>query len=304
MGQSENYLPEILETWEPEKHATGFVFAEGPLWHPDGFYFFADVRGNTLYKWTPGVGVEKVRDTIWGNGTTFDLQGRLIQCEGPAKRLSRLYPDGRVEYFADNVNGARINRPNDVICKSDGTLMFTDPSYRVPFKEREIPGEDNPTGIYEGAAIYQISPEDDTVSHVVSCEYPNGLAFSPDERTLYVANTRTSKFMHRIDFDADGKVIGRGIFADMNGSEPGSPDGVKVDQQGRVLCSGPGGIWVFDPDGTRLGIIRFPEPAVNFAYGGDDLQTLFVCAHTSIYTVRMKVPGLPHPWYALHKKSA
>jgi gluconolactonase len=297
-SNGKNELPDILETSIPRKEAGAFVFTEGPLWHPDGFFYFADVRANSLHTWTPGQGVSFVRETVWGNGTTFDLEGRLIQCEGPARRLTRMDASGRVSHFAERVNGRRINRPNDVICRSDGTLLFTDPSYRVPFNKREIPGEDDAAGLWEGAAVYRIDPKDDSVHHVVSCEYPNGLAFSPDERTLYVANTRSSKYLHSFTLDANGNVAGRAIFADMNGPQPGSPDGVKVDQNGRVLCSGPGGIWVFDPGGGHIGTIAFPEPAVNFAYGGNDLRTLLVCAHTSIYTVRMKVPGMPHPWYA------
>ena len=134
------------------------------------------------------------------------------------------------------------------------------------------------------------------------CEYPNGLAFSPDERTLYVANTRSSKYIHAIDLDENGRMIGRRIFADMNsGTEPGIPDGLKVDSAGRVYCTGPGGIWVLTPHGERIGTIRFPEQAVNFAFGGEGLRTLFCCAHTSVYTLRVKVPGNPHPWYRLRK---
>ena len=141
---------------------------------------------------------------------------------------------------------------------------------------------------------------DSAISVLAYCEYPNGLAFSPDERTLYVANTRSSMYIHAIELDATGNMARRRIFADMNeGTAPGIPDGLKVDSRGRVYCTGPGGIWVFDPDGKRVGIIRFPEQAVNFAFGGPDLRTLVCCAHTSVYSLRVKVPGNPHPWYVL-----
>ena len=133
---------------------------------------------------------------------------------------------------------------------------------------------------------------------LANCEYPNGLALAPDERTIYVANTRSSQYIHAIRLDADGNMLGRSIFADLNeGSEPGIPDGLKVDSIGRVYCTGPGGIWVMEPDGRRIGVIRWPEQAVNFAFGGPDLRTLFCCAHTSVYTLRVKVPGNSHPWY-------
>src|SRR5207245_2964056 len=124
------------------------------------------------------------------------------------------------------------------------------------------------------------------------------LALSPDERTMYVANTRSSQYIHAIRLDAAGNMVGRSIFADLNeGSEPGIPDGLKVDSIGRVYCTGPGGIWVMASDGRRIGVIRWPEQAVNFAFGGPDLRTLFCCAHTSVYTLRVKVPGNSHPWY-------
>jgi gluconolactonase len=293
-----NYLPEILETTEAERLATGFTFTEGPLWHPDGFYYFVDLRANKLYKITPGQKPELVRETEGGNGTTFDLQGRLIHCEGGGRKVTRLHPDGKVEILADRFMGGRFNRPNDVVCRSDGSIFFTDPDKRVPYAKREIPGE-AVNNLWDGAAVYRIAP-DGAVSMVANCEYPNGLAFSPDERTLYVANTRSSKYMHALEIDTAGKLARRSIFADMNeGDLPGIPDGLKVDSLGRVYCTGPGGIWVFMPEGKKIGIIKFPEQSVNFAFGGADLRTLFCCAYTSVYTLRVKVPGQPHPWYRL-----
>ena len=294
-----NYLPDVLETTEAERLATGFTFTEGPLWHPDGFYYFVDLRVNKLYRITPGQKPELVRETGEGNGTTFDLQGRLIHCEGGGRRVTRLHADGKVEAVADRYMGGRFNRPNDVVCHSNGSLYFTDPDKRVPYAQREIPSAAGINNLWDGAAVYRVTPEG-TVSVVANCEYPNGLAFSPDERTLYVANTRSSKYIHALELDAAGIVVRRRIFADMNeGDLPGIPDGLKVDSIGRVYCTGPGGIWVFTPDGAKVGIIKFPEQSVNFAFGGADLKTLFCCAHTSVYTLRVKVPGQPHPWYRL-----
>jgi gluconolactonase len=300
---AENYLPDVLETVEAERLATGFVFTEGPLWHPDGFYYFVDIRTNRLYRITPGQKAEVVRETAGGNGTTFDLQGRLILCEGGGRRLSRMGRDGKVETVVDRHQGGRFNRPNDAVCRSDGSLYFTDPDKRVPYAEREIPGPAGIDNLWDGACVYRVAP-DGALSVLAHCEYPNGLAFSPDERTLYVANTRSSKYIHAIEVDAAGTMARRRIFADMNaGTERGIPDGLKVDSLGRVYCTGPGGIWVFSPEGDRLGTIRFPEQAVNFAFGGADLRTLFCCAHTSVYTLRVKVPGNPHPWYKLRARS-
>jgi gluconolactonase len=292
-----NELPDILETTVAERLATGFIFTEGPLWHPDGYYYFVDIRQNKLYRLTPGKAPEVVTETSGGNGTTFDLQGRVIMCEGTARRVVRIGRDGKLETLVDRYQGGRFNRPNDVICRSDGSLYFTDPDKRVPYREREIPAPAGVDNLWDGACVYRVMP-DGAVSIVAHCEYPNGLAFSPDERTLYVANTRSSKYIHAIELDAAGRMTRRRVFADMNEGElAGVPDGLKVDSLGRVYCTGPGGIWVFSPDGRRLGIIKFPEQSVNFAFGGTDLRTLFCCAHTSVYTLRTKVPGHPHPWY-------
>lgn len=292
-----NYLPDVLETVEPERLATGFIFTEGPLWHPDGHWYFVCLRSNALYKLVPGKAVELVAQTTGGNGTTFDLNGRLIVCDGDARRVAYLAAPGKLETLVDRFEGGRLNRPNDIVCRTDGSLYFTDPDKRMPYAQREIPGPEGIHNLWDGARVYRLSASGEA-SIVAYCEYPNGLAFSPDERTLYVANTRSSKYIHAIDLDAEGKMIGRRIFADMNqGSAPGAPDGLKVDSLGRVYCTGPGGIWVFTPGGERIGTICFPEQAVNFAFGGPDMRTLLCCAHTSVYTLRMKVPGNPHPWY-------
>jgi gluconolactonase len=288
-------LSTILETKQAERLATGFVFTEGPLWHPDGFYYFVDVRSSVLYRLTPGRPHEVVRDkTGGGNGTTFDLQGRFILCEGENRRVTRTAADGRIEVLMDRFEGKRLNRPNDVVCKSDGSIYFTDPGLRVPLAEREL--------TYAG--IYRVGP-DGTQSLVADFEYPNGLAFSPDERKLYVANTRWAQYIHVLELDAAGKMVRRRIFADMSSDETdGVPDGMKVDVEGRVYCTGPGGTWVFAPDGTRLGIIRTPEVPANLAFGGPDLKTLFFTARTSVYTMRVKVPGQPHPYYRARSKQA
>jgi gluconolactonase len=286
-------LSGILETAEAERLATGFVFTEGPLWHPDGFYYFVDVRASMLYRVTPGGAPEVVREkTGGGNGTAFDLEGRLVLCEGDNRRVTRTSADGRIEVLMDRFDGKRLNRPNDVVCKSDGSIYFTDPGLRVPFAEREVPH----------AGVYRVAP-DGATSLVADFEYPNGLAFSPDERRLYVANTRWAQYIHLLELDARGQMVRRRIFADMSSDETdGVPDGMKVDVEGRVYCTGPGGTWVFAPDGTRLGIIRTPEVPANLAFGGPDLRTLFFTARTSVYTLRVKVPGQPQPWYRVRSR--
>src|SRR2546428_7433952 len=256
-------LSGILETTNAERLATGFVFTEGPLWHPDGFYYFVDIRANRFYRVIPGQKPEVVRENTAGaNGTTFDLSGRVIHCEGDNRRVTRMSSDGRIEILMDRYEGKRLNRPNDVVCKSDGSIYFTDPGLRVPLAERELP--------YAG--VYRVAP-DGTARLVADFEYPNGLAFSPDERRLYVANTRWAQYIHVLELDSDGAMVRRRIFTDMSSDEKeGVPDGMKVDVDGRVYCTGPGGTWVFAPDGTRLGIIRTPEVPANLAFGGPDLK--------------------------------
>ena len=258
-------LSGILESKEAHRLATGFVFTEGPVWHPDGFYYFVDIRRSHLHK--------------------------LVFCEGGYRRVTR-WNGIQSEVLMDRWEGKRLNRPNDVVCKSDGSIYFTDPGLRVPLAEREL----------AIAGVYRIAPDGQT-SLVADCEYPNGLAFSPDERVLYVANTRWTQYIHAFEIDADGKLLRRRIFADMSSDETdGVPDGMKVDVEGRVFCTGPGGTWVFAPDGTKLGIIRTPEVPANVAFGGPDLRTLFFTARTSVYTMRVKVPGRPLPWYGTRSK--
>ena len=191
------------------------------------------------------------------------------------------------------LQGGRFNRPNDVICHSNGCLYFTDPEKRRPYQERQIPGPAGEDNLWDGARVYCLAPD-------------GGLSVLANSRARAVAgrayNVRREHALLAIyprdRLDAAGNMVGRSIFADLNeGSEPGITDGLKVDSIGRVYCTGPGGIWVMAPDGGRIGVIRWPEQAVNFAFGGPDLRTLFCCAHTSVYTLRVKVPGNSHPWY-------
>jgi len=280
-------LSSLLESGSAERIATGFQFTEGPLWDAEGgFLYFVDIRRSLFYRLAPGGESEVVReDTGEGNGTTFDLQGRVVMCEGGNRRLIRMDPRGDVSVLVDRFEGKRLNRPNDVICRSDGSIYFTDPGLRLPLGERELPH----------SGVYRLT-QDGEVTLIAECEYPNGLAFSPDERVLYVANSRWAQYIHAIELDHEGKMVRRRIFADMSSHDTeGVPDGMKVDQAGNVFCTGPGGTWVFTPDGARLGVIHTPEIPANLAFGGPDLRTLFLTARTSIYTLRVRMPGVAHP---------
>jgi len=290
-------LSEVLETTEPERLATGFHFYGRAAVAPGRLLVFR--RSSPQSAIAPyarqGAGAHQDHDR---------RQRHDLRPARPPDRLRRRRPapdqDGpgwQSRVACRQLQRRRFNRPNDVICHSNGCLYFTDPDKRRPYHEREIPGPAGKDNLWDDARVYRLAP-DGSLSVLANCEYPNGLALSPDERTMYVANTRSSQYIHAIRLDAAGHMVGRTIFADLNeGSEPGIPDGLKVDSIGRVYCTGPGGIWVMASDGRRVGVIRWPEQAVNFAFGGPDLRTLFCCAHTSVYTLRVKVPGNPPPWY-------
>lgn len=283
-------LDDILATKDAELVATGFQFTEGPCWHPDGFYYFVDLRSTPtrIWKVRPGESPEVVRESdAQVNGITYDLDGNLIMCESGFRRIARMYPDGRVEVVCDNVDGKKLNRPNDVVCRSDGSIWFTDPNMRIPPGEREI----------EDSNVIRVDPSG-KATLTGACEYPNGLAFSPDERTLYVANTRLTQYLLAFDLDEAGQTLQRRrIHADMSGwGADGVPDGMKLDAAGNIFCTGAGGVWVISPEGAVRGIIEFPEIPANVVFGGDDLCTLFATARTSVYSIRVKTPGLAHPW--------
>ena len=291
-------LSAILEATEPTLLATDLGATEGPLWHPGGFLTFVDMRGNRLLRWDAATGVRTIREgTGEGNGCTLDRQGRLVMCEGGSRRLTAMTPDGTVTALAERWQGKRLNRPNDVVCRSDGSLFFTDPELRVPPEEREV-------GV---SGVYRIDPQGTLSLATDACEYPNGLAFSPDERTLYVAISRLDErcfaeadkgevCRHRriraFDVDAQGGLSDNRVFIDMSSAEPGVPDGMKVSRDGHVFCTGSGGIWVIDPRGQRLGTIRVPEVPRNLAFGGQDHRTLYITAGTSLYSLQTKATGI------------
>ncbi len=294
-------LSSILDG-QPERLASGFIFTEGPVWHPNGFLYFVDIRRSHLLQWAPGQQAHVVREnTGEGNGLTFDLQGRLVMCEGGNRRVARTESDGAITVLADRWRGKRLNRPNDVVCHSNGNIYFTDPQGRLPREERELG--------YSG--VWRIDPNGRLHLATDECEYPNGLAFSPDESVLYVAITRLDERclgekergevcahqkIRAFDVAPDGSLRNNRIFADMSSAEPGVPDGMKVDTAGRVFCTGSGGIWIFDKDGRHLGTLRTPEVTANCAFGGSDYRTLFLTSSTSIQTVRVKTPGVKVPW--------
>jgi len=265
-----------------ERIATGFNFTEGPVWHPEGYLLFSDVRANRIYQWTPDGTLEPFRSpSSYANGLSFDRQGRLIACEHRNRRISRTGPDGTVVTLADKYDGKRLNSPNDTVVKSDGSVYFTDPPWGLLSGmggpgARELP--------FQG--LYRWSPEDETLVLLESgLSRPNGLAFSPDETILYVAET-SSGTVYAFDVQPDGLLTNRRSFVQVSG-----PDGMKVDMRGNLYVASGSGIAVYSSQGEYLGNIGTSESTRNCAFGGDDHRTLFITAGNSVYRVRLTVPG-------------
>jgi len=276
-------LKRLVESGDPELLATGFEFTEGPVWVPEGYLLFSDIPDSRIYKWTAGSGAQVWREPSGkSNGLTLDSRGRLVACEHGNRRVSLTEADGTVRTLADRYRGRRLNSPNDVVVKSDGTLYFTDPPYGIDPEQREQPVN----------GLYRILPDGTLELLVDDFDRPNGLAFSPDEEILYVDDS-PRRHVRAFDVRPDGTLTNSRIFADMDHPQPGSPDGMKIDKEGNLYVTGATGVWVFEPDGTHLGVIVTPERPANCAWGDDDLKSLYITARTSLYRVRVKVPGLP-----------
>ena len=282
-----------------EKVADGFQFTEGPVWSKEGALLFSDPNTNVIYRYDANagsIGVYKARSGYDGadigrlhqpgsNGLTFDPQGRLTICEHGNRRVTRVEPDGKLTVLADRYEGKRLNSPNDLVYRSDGTLYFTDPPFGLP-KAHEDPAREVP---YTG--VYCLK---DGVLRLVGNDLtgPNGIAFSPDEKTLYVSDWDTSKkIIMAYSVRPDGSLTKGRVFFDMTGA-PGKEalDGLKVDRKGNVYSSGPGGVWIIAPNGRHLGTLHTPELPANMAWG-DDGKTLYLAARSSLYRVKLNVPG-------------
>jgi gluconolactonase len=267
---------------------------EGPVWWQEGGYLlFSDIHGSRRMKWTPGQGVTVDQEgTANANGMTRDREGRLIVCHHFSRRVDRVELDGSITVIADRYRGLKLNRPNDVVVKSDGSIYFTDPPPRPPL----TPPEHTPE--LDLAGVYRVSPDlSETNLLVRTFVNPNGLAFSPDEKVLYINDSnRHVKHIRAFDVEGNGMLdLGsERLFCSMLGDDrPGAPDGMKVDVEGNVYCTGPGGIWVLDPEGNHIGTIL--HRAVNMAWGGDDWTTMFFTGPTTINRIRLAIPGIPVP---------
>jgi gluconolactonase len=296
-----------------EKVADGFGFLEGPVWiRKGGYLLFSDIPANVIYKWSPEAGKVSIflaysgftgaddsaagmqlnngraMVTLLGsNAVTVDPQGRIVYCAHGDHQVVRLEADGRRTILASEFEGKRLNSPNDLVYKSDGSLYFTDPTAGFRDAEKDPKKELPFTGVYllKGGKLQLLTKD----------LRPNGLAFSPDERYIYLVDTTGGKkTLLRFEVQPDDTIANGQLFVDMTPDKAlGGPDGIKVDQKGNVYSTGPGGFWIMSPDGKHLGTVLTSELPANLAFGDADNKTLYLTARTGLYRIRLKIPGIP-----------
>ena len=284
-----------------EKLADGFQFTEGPVWVRQGegapHLLFSDIPANAIKKWSTDAGVTDFMNPVYdgdpgertqvgSNGLLIDSDGRLILCEHGNRRVSRIEADGSITVLADSYDGKRLNSPNDAVFHSNGWLYFTDPPYGLAGQD------DDPTKELDFNGIFRVSPEGDVQLLVSDQTRPNGIGLSPDERTLYVANSDgNQKVWFAYDVLDDGTLGPGRVFFDVNTERaPGAADGMTIDRNGNLFATGPGGIWVISPEGRHLGSIQPDEVPANAAWG-DDGNTLYMTARTGLYRIRLTTGG-------------
>jgi gluconolactonase len=280
------------------KLATGCVWAEGPCWFAEGGYvIWSDIPNDRILKWSEREGMTVFRKPCnFTNGHTRDRQGRLVSCEHGGRRVSRTEPDGKVVTLVDRYRGKRLNSPNDVVVKSDGTVWFTDPPYGILSNHEGHQAESELGQNY----VFRLDPASGSLTIVADdFDKPNGIAFSPDEKVLYVADTGRSHrpdgphHIRAFDVGRDGRLSRSRVFAVI---DPGMADGFRLDTHGNVWTSAGDGIHVFNPSGALLGKILIPERAVaNCTFGGPDKTTLFITATTSLYSIEVSARGCQVP---------
>jgi len=280
---------QVVDVESPLKQlATGFIFTEGAMWDAKtSELIFSDMPGDIVRKWSEAHGVTTFRQpSNKQNGHYFDLEGRLISCSHAASNVTREGHDGSITVLATHYDGKELNSPNDVVVKSDGAIYFSDPTYGRMDGFGLLRDQD-----MDFQGVYRIDPVSGDLSLLVSdFGQPNGLTFSVDEKQLFINDTDHGH-IRVFDVADDGSISGGEVWAIAEGPGEGGVDGLTIDSEDNVYCAGPGGILVFAPDATSLGVIQVPEVAANFTWGDDDLKTLYITASTSLYRTRVNVPG-------------
>ncbi len=290
----EHFLPVGKGLFNPDypftQIATHFRFLEGPAWHPHEHHLtFSDIMGNALYRWYPQSGVELLRPNSYlSNGNTYDRNGLLITCEHGTSAVSRTESDGSRTVLASGYKGKGLNSPNDVVVRRDGTIYFTDPT----------PGRVGRVGIprdpdLDFTGVFALNPTTG-VLQLLADDFilPNGICLSLDERELFV-NDSKHQHIRRFSFKADGSVSGGEVWAELVTDGPGVADGLKFSREGLLFCSAPRGIQIFNSEGELAGRLYTPEIAANFTWGGPDMKTMYLTAHTSLYSIRTAAEGVP-----------
>ena len=269
----------------------GMTFAEGPVWdRRNQQLYWVDIIGSTIWKWKPGVGREVVlRPSGHANGMTFDRQGRLTVAGWSLRTIWRFEKDGSITTIATNYKGKKFNSPNDIVVHSSGATYWTDSAGGLV-----IPGmlAEDCQRYLDMQGVFRLSPDGKKVALAIAdCTYPNGLCFSPDEKILYVNDSRLG-LIRAFKVNDDGSVGAGRLFHNMGGDEPGVADGMKCDVEGNIYCTGPNGVHVIDAKGRLLGRLKIPGHSTNMAWGDDDWCSLYVTTYNSVYRTRVKVPGV------------
>jgi gluconolactonase len=281
-AESEDFWKLVDPAAKLEKFAGGFGFTEGPVWDPRGFLYVSDEVKNEIVRVLPDGRRETVFKTGDPDGSTYDRRHRLIATASVLRAIVAVKPDGSYDVLADKYQGKRLNSPNDVLLGPDGALYFTDPTLDlVKGEKQEIP--------FQG--VYRLAADGSLRLLTKDLAQPNGLAFSPDGRLLYIDDSM-NRDIHVYDFSAKGGLSNGRLFAKEEGP-PDSwvPDGMRVDRQGNIYVTGPVGIWIWSPNGKHLGTIVLPEMPANLIWGGPDYGTLYITATTSVYRLKTKARG-------------
>jgi gluconolactonase len=261
--------------------ASGFGFTEGPVWDPSGFIYASDETLNKIFRVYPDGRKESLIDLGDPDGNTFDQQGRLIDCASVLRAIIRLTPEGKYTVLADHYQGMKFNSPNDVLIGPDGAIYFTDPTLDLPKGEKQ----ETP---FQG--VYRLDDKGNVQLLTRELSQPNGLAFSPDGKRLYVDDSE-QRNIRVYDFAHGALTNGRIFGNEQGGRHEGVPDGMKVDENGNIFVTGPKGIWVWDAQGHHLGTIAMPEQPANLTWGDKDYHTLYITATTSLYRLQTTTRG-------------